>query len=69
MVAGLNRASKFLRGRLARMVELKFIPDLRFHHDESFDAAAHMNALFAKPEVARDLGGHPIDDTDDQGQT
>ena len=55
VVAALNRASKYLRGRLGRMVDLKFTPDLRFVHDDSFDEASHMNALFARPEVARDL--------------
>ena len=28
VIEGLNRAAKFLRGKLARQVELKFIPDL-----------------------------------------
>ena len=51
----MNRASKFLRGRLGRHIELKFTPDLHFIHDHSFDEAAHMNALFARPDVARDL--------------
>ncbi len=51
----MNRASKFLRGRLGRHIELKFTPDLHFIHDHSFDEAARMNALFAKAEVARDL--------------
>ncbi|MFX8786083.1 ribosome-binding factor A, partial [Acinetobacter baumannii] len=52
---GLNRASKFLRGRLGKHIELKFTPDLKFIHDESFDSAARMNSLFARPEVRRDL--------------
>ncbi len=60
VVGGLNRASKFLRGRLGKHVELKFTPQLHFRHDESFDAAAHMNTLFAKPEVARDLDPLPL---------
>jgi len=59
VVGGLNRAAKFLRGRLGRVVDLKFTPELRFRHDESFDAAAYMNRLFAKPEVARDLSAPP----------
>ncbi len=68
VVGGLNRASKFLRGRLGKHVELKFTPQLHFRHDESFDAAAHMNTRFAKPEVARDLDLPPpslADDADD----
>ncbi len=55
VVAGLNRASKFLRGRLGRVVDLKFTPDLKFRHDESYDAAAYMNRLFNQPVVRRDL--------------
>ena len=72
MVAGLNRAAKFLRGRLGKNIELKFTPDLKFLHDESFDTAAYMNRLFSKPEVARDLeaplprlGDDQDDDRDD----
>ncbi len=57
VVAGLNRTSKFLRGRLGRMIDMKFTPDLRFVHDESFNAAAYMNRLFDDPKVRRDLEG------------
>ncbi len=59
VVEAMNRASKFLRGRLGRHIELKFTPDLHFIHDHSFDEAAHMDALFARPEVARDLETSP----------
>jgi ribosome-binding factor A len=55
VVAGLNRAAKFLRGRLARQIELKFTPDLKFVHDQSFDEAARMGRLFENPVVQRDL--------------
>lgn len=55
VVEGLNRHARFLRGRLGHEVVLKFTPDLKFVYDESFDEAARMNALFARPEVRRDL--------------
>ena len=55
VVEALNRHAKFLRGRLGRQIELKFTPDLRFIHDESFDTAAKMDALFNRPDVRRDL--------------
>ena len=55
VVAGLNRATRYFRGILGKSIELKFTPQLRFLHDESFDAASHMNELFARPDVARDL--------------
>ena len=56
VVAALNRHARFLRGRLGHNIELKFTPDLRFVHDQSFDEAQRMHALFNRPEVRRDLG-------------
>jgi ribosome-binding factor A len=53
--AALNRAAKFLRGRLSRAIDLRTIPDLKFVRDSSFDIAAGMNELFANPLVRRDL--------------
>ncbi len=66
VVAALNRAAKYLRGRLGREIDLKFTPELRFVHDESFDEASHINALFARPDVARDLTADQTDDESDR---
>jgi len=55
VVAGLNRAAKFLRGHLGRAIELRFTPTLKFVHDESFDAAAHISHLLDDPRVRRDI--------------
>ena len=63
VVAGLNRASRFLRGQLGRAVELKFTPDLKFVRDDSFDEAERMNRLFDDPKIRRDLAGEPDDET------
>jgi len=55
VVAALNRAARFLRGRLGRAVELKFTPDLKFVRDDSFDEAERIGRLFEDPRVRRDL--------------
>jgi ribosome-binding factor A len=55
VVDALNRHARFLRGRLGREIDMKFTPDLRFVHDQSFDEAAHMDALFNSPLVRRDI--------------
>jgi ribosome-binding factor A len=55
VVAGLNRAARFLRGRLGHAIELRFTPDLKFVHDDTFDAASKMNALLNDPRVRRDI--------------
>ena len=64
VVGGLNRAAKFLRGRLGRVVDLKFTPDLKFLHDESFNEASRINRLFDNPVVRRDLDAHDPDQED-----
>ena len=55
VIEALNRHAKFLRGRLGRHIDMKFTPDLRFVHDETFAEAARMDRLFHDPRVRRDL--------------
>ena len=55
VVEALNWHARFLRGRLGRHIDLKFTPDLRFLHDESFTEAGRMDRLFASEAVRRDL--------------
>ena len=62
VVAGLNRATKFLRGRLGHAVDLKFTPDLKFIRDDSFDEAERMGRLFDDPKIRRDLEAPTEDD-------
>ncbi|MEQ1709724.1 MAG: 30S ribosome-binding factor RbfA [Terricaulis sp.] len=52
---GLARCAGFLRGKLARMINLRFIPDLHFHADVSYEEARHIDDLLRSPDVARDL--------------
>ena len=62
VTGALNRHAKFLRGRLGRHIDLKFTPDLKFLHDESFNEAARMDRLFQDPKVQRDLSGQTDED-------
>jgi ribosome-binding factor A len=55
IVKALNRSAKFLRGRLSRHIDMKFTPDLKFVHDESFDMASSIDRLFDDPRVKADL--------------
>lgn len=69
IVKALNKVSKFLRGRLGRHIAMKFTPDLKFFHDDSFNNAARINSLFDNPRVQADL--HPDDQPaagDDDGE-
>lgn len=68
--AALNRAAGFLRGRVAREVDLRFATILRFLPDDSYDEARRIDQLLASPRVRRDLIAREPDsedapDTDD----
>ena len=41
VIAALARNKKFLRGEIARRINLKFSPDIRFRFDERFDGCDH----------------------------
>ena len=61
VIKALNRASKFLRLRLGEAIDMKFTPDLKFIHDDSFDTAEHIGRLLDDPRVRRDLQPQAID--------
>ncbi len=55
MLAALNHASGELRGRVARVLRLKYAPELRFRLDETFDRMEETRRLLADERVRRDL--------------
>ena len=64
VVAGMNRVSRFLRGRLGHSIELRATPALRFVHDETFAEAERMSRLLNDPRVRRDVEARDDDDSD-----
>jgi ribosome-binding factor A len=66
IMAGLKRSAVFLKGRVARAVELRQVPNLVFALDDAFDSAARIAALLASPAVERDL--RPQGEGDDAGE-
>jgi ribosome-binding factor A len=55
VIEALERNRRFLRGEIARRVNLKFAPDIRFRADERFDEAERIEKLLRTPAVQRDL--------------
>lgn len=56
VMAGLERSRKWLRGQVARRVDLKFAPEIRFRLDTRFEDDDRVNAMLRAPEVKKDLG-------------
>jgi ribosome-binding factor A len=67
VVAALNRHARFLRGRLGHGIDMKFTPDLKFLHDQSFNEAARMAKLFDDPRVREDLAKRDGEEDEDHG--
>jgi ribosome-binding factor A len=64
VIEALDRNKKYLRGEIARAVNLKFAPDIRFRVDERFDEAERIEKLLRTPVVQRDLHSKGRDDED-----
>tara|TARA_R110002111_G_scaffold171881_2_gene237460 strand:+ start:871 stop:1242 length:372 start_codon:yes stop_codon:yes gene_type:complete len=47
-IAGLTNAAGFLKRGIAKRVEIRSIPELRFHYDKSLEHGFHMDELIAK---------------------
>ena len=62
IVAALNRHRKFVRGRVAPQINMKFAPEVRFFVDDTFEEASRIDSLLRSDKVQRDLG----DDDGDQ---
>ena len=61
VLAALERNKRFLRREIARQINLKFAPEIRFRVDERFDEAERIEKLLKSPAVERDLR-RPQDD-------
>jgi ribosome-binding factor A len=56
VVEALNRHARFIRGRLSPALrQMKFMPEIRFRLDTSFENFARIDRLLKSPDVARDL--------------
>ncbi|MBU2329439.1 MAG: 30S ribosome-binding factor RbfA [Alphaproteobacteria bacterium] len=57
VIAALNKHAKYIRGRIGgQLRQMKYMPEVRFRDDTSFDNYQKIDALLRSPEVQRDLG-------------
>jgi len=55
IVAALNRHRKFVRGRVAPQINMKYAPEVRFYVDDTFEEASRIDSLLRSDKVQRDL--------------
>jgi ribosome-binding factor A len=55
VLAALEANKRYVRGEVARAVNLKFAPEVRFRADQTFDEALRIDRLLASDKVRQDL--------------
>ncbi len=55
VIAAFNKHKKYIRGDVARHLNLKSAPEIRFMPDDSFAEAERIERLLHSPDVRRDL--------------
>lgn len=60
----LNAHTRFIRGRVAPALDLKYAPEFRFYVDTTFDEYGRIDALLRSERVQRDLAPRDDDDQD-----
>lgn len=55
VVEALNRHQRFIRGRIAPELDLKFAPEVRFFVDTTFEEFGKIDALLRSDRVQQDL--------------
>ena len=62
IVEALNRHRKYVRGRVAPQINMKYAPEVRFYVDDTFEEASRIDSLLRSDKVQRDL-------SDEDGET
>jgi len=56
VIQALTQNRKFIRAEVARTLNLRYAPDLRFREDETFEEATRIDRLLDSPKVRQDTG-------------
>lgn len=54
VIEALTRNKKYIRAEVARALNLKYAPDIRFREDETFEEATRIDRLLDSPKVKQD---------------
>ena len=55
VLEALDRNKRFIKGEIARRINLRYAPEIRFRRDDTFEEASRIDALLHSEKVRRDL--------------
>lgn len=56
VLAALKKNARYLKGEVGHKLNTRYVPELHFQLDHSFDEATHIETLLRAPKVKQDLG-------------
>jgi ribosome-binding factor A len=60
VITALEKHKRYIRSEVAKAVNLKFAPDVRFREDVSFEEATRIDRLLDSPKVRQDTAPHRL---------
>src|ERR1700730_1709162 len=54
VLEALDRNRRFIKGEIARRINLRYAPEIRFRRDQTFEEASRIDALLHSEKVRRD---------------
>ena len=67
VLEALERNRRFIKGEVARRINLRYAPEIRFRRDETFEEASRIEALLRSEKVRQDLEPHRGADNGESG--
>ena len=64
ILVALRKAAPFLKGQVGKAMHLKYVPNLSFQYDKSFDEGSHIDQVLRDPVVQQDVAAG----RDDEGE-
>lgn len=68
VLEALKRARSFLRHELATRIEMRYVPNLFFEADTSFDTFQRIDTILHDPKVLRDTHPEYLRDSDEEAE-
>lgn len=65
VLLALRGHARFLKGEVGKRVRTKYVPDLVFRLDDSFNEATRIDSLLRSERIRRDLAQPPVSINDD----
>jgi len=55
ILRGLKKVKSFIKREISKKINLRYLPELRFREDKTFEEVKHIEYLLSQPKVRKDI--------------